>query len=360
MLRSRALVVLALVVVPSLAAAQSDEDKSAARALGLEGQSALDKKDFKTAVDRFQRAVAIFDDAKATVPPTLLLGLARADAAAGRFVASQEAYNRLVRQGAPAGAPPIFAQAVESAKREIDGAAAHIGSVVINVTGCEKPQVMLDEKPVSAAMIGVKKPVDPGDHVVRVTAEGCKPGQASFKVADGGEAKATVSLERLAVAVQPTVVEPAKPQPTGVEPAKPQPTAVEPVSPQPTGAVGAGTDSGAANESSISKPLAITGFVVGGAGLALGAVTGLLAMSKHSTLTSECTNAYGWCPPSAQADLDSYHTMGTLSTVGFIVGGVGVAAGAIFLITAPKSAPAKAASILPTFGPGGIGAFGRF
>ena len=53
---------------------------------------------------RFHRAVAIFDDAKAPVPPTLLLGLARADAGAGHLVAAQEAYNRLIRQGTPPGA----------------------------------------------------------------------------------------------------------------------------------------------------------------------------------------------------------------------------------------------------------------
>jgi hypothetical protein len=105
-------------------------------------------------------------------------------------------------------------------------------------------------------------------------------------------------------------------------------------------------------------------FGVGAAGLILGGVTGGLAMGAHSTLAGECPG--GTCPTDKQSDLDSYHLLGTLSTVGFAVGGVGVAAGVVLLLVQPKSdaAPPAAASsglsVTPVLGPGSIGAVGRF
>jgi hypothetical protein len=98
-------------------------------------------------------------------------------------------------------------------------------------------------------------------------------------------------------------------------------------------------------------------FGVGGAGLVVGGITGILAMGKHSTLSGECTST---CPPSAQSDLDSYHTMGTISTVGFIVAGVGAAAGVILLVTQPKTTATTGLRIVPTVGLGSLGAAGSF
>src|SRR5690242_12546885 len=92
---SAALLVLTAFVtttaLPRGAFAQSDADKATARELGKEGQAALDKKDFKTAEDRFKRAEALFH------APTLALGLARAYTANGKYVAAQETYNRIIR-----------------------------------------------------------------------------------------------------------------------------------------------------------------------------------------------------------------------------------------------------------------------
>jgi hypothetical protein len=335
--RSRALLVIGLVLVPTLAFAQSDDDKGTARALGHEGQDALDRKDYVVAADRFGRAVAIFDEAKALVPPTLLLNLARANVGLGHFVSAQEDYNRVVRQGTTPGAPAVFVQAVEEAKKEIDAVAPHLAAVTISVTGCSDPRVTIDDKPMSAAAIGVKKPVDPGTHVVKATAQGCKGGQASFTVAEAGAAVAAITLEHDPMAAPP-VDTVAAPVATPVAPAADQPASSFP-----------------------SKTLAITSFAVGAAGLAFGAVTGVVALGKKSTLKNECKNPDGTCMPSAQADLDSYHTMGALSTVGFIVGGIGAAAGLVFLISAPKSsASSSSAWIAPVIGPASIGAIGRF
>ncbi len=62
------------------------------------------------------------------------------------------------------------------------------------------------------------------------------------------------------------------------------------------------------------------------------------------------------CPPSAQNKLNDYHTMAALSTVGFIVGGVGLAAGITMVLLAPSSKKQSAAWIQPYIGLGSVGA----
>jgi hypothetical protein len=97
-------------------------------------------------------------------------------------------------------------------------------------------------------------------------------------------------------------------------------------------------------------------------GLGVGAVTGILAIGKHSTLATECTG--GDCStPAAQSDLSSYHSMGTISTIGFVAGGVLAAGGVVLYFTAPhgqSAAPATGIRITPFVGPGSVGAVGSF
>ncbi|HTJ84074.1 MAG TPA: hypothetical protein VL400_20280 [Polyangiaceae bacterium] len=346
--------VLALALVQAPSFAQSDADKATARQLGVEGQEALDRKDFKTAEDRYKRADQLFH------APTIALGLARAYAGTGKYVAAQETYNRLIREGAPAGAPPAFQKAVEDAKAEVGAVSAKIGSVVISVTGADSPKVTLDDQPFSTAALGVKRPVDPGTHVVKATADGYKPAEAKFVVSEAGTATASLALEK-----DPNAV--VAPAGSGVPAATP--AAAGPQGEQPHPGVDVGTQGGSSN-----KTIGFVALGVGGVGLVVGAITGIMAIGKHSDLDKACTD--GKCTDDKKSDVDSYNTIGTISTVGFIVGGVGVAAGAILLLTAPKEGHAASVSqplvatpkrpapsrgfVSPYVGPASVGAIGRF
>jgi hypothetical protein len=325
-------VLVGLVGAPRVALAQSEDDKSTARALANEGADAFEKGDFKTAADRFHRAVAIFDEAKAaSVPPTLLLGLARSDGKLGRYVAATETYNRIIRQGTVAGAAQVFVDAVADARHEIEPLLPKIASVTITVTGCDNPRVLVDDIAISAAAIGVKKPVDPGTHVVKASADGCEPGQTSFSVEEAKGAEASIALVK-----SPT-------------PATP------PSSDAPAAQAGVGGEASGAP----LRTYAYVAFGVGAVGLLVGGITGGLALGKHGTLNDECKD--GVCrSSSAKSDLDSFHTMTSVSTVGFILGGVGVAAGAVLFFVSPSTSSTKSAWITPTIGPGSIGAVGRF
>jgi hypothetical protein len=52
--------------------------------------------------------------------------------------------------------------------------------------------------------------------------------------------------------------------------------------------------------------------------------------------------------------------MGMLSTVGFIVAGVGAATGTVLLLTAPKETTGSGFHVTPAIGLGSVGAVGTF
>ncbi|MCC6528448.1 MAG: hypothetical protein IT373_37730 [Polyangiaceae bacterium] len=288
--------------LPSVARAQPDEpseaDKAQARRLGEEGQKALDQKNYEVAYDRFKRAESLFH------APTLLLGLARSSLGLGKVVQAQEAYNKIIREKLPKGAPDPFVRAQEDAKKEIVGLDQKIAWATITVTGPDKPKVTLDGEPIQVAALGVKRPVDPGEHGVKASAEGYLDAETTFSVIAGG-----VREVELAMQIDP---EAGKKPPGG------------PDVPGDTGDPGAGQRIG--------------GFVtlgIGGAALIVGAITGGLAVGKHGELEDGCQD--GVCPKALEPTLDDYHMLGTVSTVGFVAGGVLAATGLIVALTAPSA-----------------------
>jgi hypothetical protein len=188
----------------------------------------------------------------------------------------------------------------------------------------------------------VKRPADPGAHLIRAVAEGFAPAEASVTLKEGATGTVTLELAPAAVAavkrpvvavVTPPITPPSQPPPPPVE---------APIKPAPGG--------------STQKTLGFVALGASGAGLILGGVTGGLAIGKHGDLATACPKG---CPPSQQANLDSFHTLATLSTVGFILGGAGAAAGTILLLTAPKK-PVNDPRVTPVVGPGYLGAKGTF
>ena len=69
--------------------------------------------------------------------------------------------------------------------------------------------------------------------------------------------------------------------------------------------------------------------LLAGAGAIVGSITGALAMSKYGAVAPQCRD--NQCPPETHGDIDAGRTMGTVSTISFIVAGVGAAAGVVGL-----------------------------
>lgn len=321
LLRSLTLTSLLCALVPTAAQAQSDSDKATARELWQSGESKLQAHDYKGAESDFKRAGALFH------APTITLGLARAEAALGKYVEAWEAYNSIILENVTT--TPAFAAALADAQAEISKVDGRRGKATITVTGADAPKVTVDDVPLKAETLGVPRFVDPGAHVLRATAEGYKPSTQSFTVSEGSAQTVTLALEK-----DPDYV----------------PSAALP-----------GSEAPSSGGRSWQKPAAFVALGVGGAGLIEGVITGIVAIGKHSDLAKACN---GGCPPNESSALSSYHTMGALSTVGFIAGGALAAGGAVLLLTAPKgtSAPAPTTGIrlTPYVGFGSAGAVGTF
>ncbi|MFO0735756.1 MAG: hypothetical protein U0270_07750 [Labilithrix sp.] len=303
------------------------QDISQARDLGAQAQAASEAGNFAESERLWSAASNLYPAA-----PTLTLGLARAQVKQGKYVIARENYNKIIReQSSNPNASPAFKEALAAAQAEIEAATAKIAHVTITIEGgATNAQVLIDNDAVNAAGLGVPRPIDPGQHTVKATAEGYAPAETTFQVAEAGNAEARLTMTKDASA---------KPVgPTG------------PVVNEPPKTVTTKRD----------HTLAIVAFGVGGAGLVFGGITGAMAMGKHGDLDKQC--ASGKCSPALQSDVDSFHTMATLSTVGFIVGGVGVAAGAVLWFAGPKKEVKTGRGLewSPYFAGNGGGVAGRF
>lgn len=80
--------------------------------------------------------------------------------------------------------------------------------------------------------------------------------------------------------------------------------------------------------------------------------------TEPGNLDDACANKV--CPASQQDTIDSGKTMATVSTVGFVVGAVGLGLGSVLLLTSPSASPTAKRRVEPQIGLGSIGLRGAF
>ena len=311
-------------IAPSALAEPTAADRATARTLAQEGQHALETKNYTMAIDKFSRADSLVH------APTLLLGLARAQVGATKLVEAQENYNRIIREGVAPGAPKSWSKAIDDANKEVGAISPRIPWVTITVLGPSSPEVVIDSTPVPHASLGVKRAINPGTHKLKISAEGYLPQEKSIVLTEGQSLSVNVELEQA-----PDLTPP---------PEKKAPAAVA-----------VDTSSGGGEW---RKTVAYVSLGVGGASLIVGGVAGALALAKHSQLADACPDRNA-CDPSQRASIDTYHRLGTIADVGFIVGGVGVAAGVVLLLTQPKETT-TGTRVTPYIGLASAGVSGRF
>ena len=204
--------------------------------------------------------------------------------------------------------------------------------------------VTVDGKEVPVSLLRAGYVVNPGTRRI----EG-KYGEVSaveeVVLAEGEQKSVTLRFSASAeAAAGPPVGEDAPPS------GQPEPSA------QPAPLVQPEADAG--SDGSMQRTLGWVGLGVGGAGLLFGTVTGIIVLSKRSNLDDDgCVNHQ--CYTEQKNDVDAYNSMRTLSTVGFVVGVVGAAAGATLLLTAPEPG-APGPEVHAWLGVGSAGVGGRF
>ncbi len=342
--RHRAAVSLAGVLLalwPMTARAQSDaESRAAARALGTEGIALAMQGDCPAAIDKLQRAEDLYH------APTILERLGECQVEVGQLVAGTENLQRVVREPLGPNPPAPYVEAQERARQVLERALPRIAKLTVNVNAPPGAAVVvaLNDRPLPAAMVGVERPIDPGEYVISVRGEGVTPASQTVKLAEG-------AVESVTLTVEPVPAAPPPPPPP-VEPA--------PLAPAPA-AVGARE----------GNPLRTAGYVllgVGGVGVVVGSVFGVKALGQRSDLDEVCPDQL--CPRSAEDDLDALRTTATVSTVGIGVGIGAAAVGTVLVFTSSRGQERAAASagqasarrveVRGNVGPSGLVLSGRF
>jgi hypothetical protein len=287
--------------------------RAAARSLGYSGVKDYQNGDYPAALDKLERAYAVLR------APALALWSARAMVKMGKLVEGAERYLEATRLDVTTGDVQVQQKAQAEALQEHEQLVPRIPTLVVTVEGADPSEVrlVLDGKALASALLGQSLQVNPGNHSVEAL-HGEERRIESASVAEGTSQSLTLKFELTA--------------PTNAPEASPPPAAP---------AIESTSRDTSPKAGSAQRTAGWVTLGVGGAGLVVGGVTALLALQKKSDLEGSCTD--GRCSPAVRDEVDSYGTLRTVSTIGTIAGGVGVAAGLTLLFTAgPKSEPAPA------------------
>jgi hypothetical protein len=226
-------------------------------------------------------------------------------------------------------------------KGRADNAAARIAEIetilpkvkfVWETPPAPESKIIVDGVEFRASTLDVLLPLDPGEHKIVVQLPGEPDRTRTVMLAKGGS----------------TIID--------LTPAKPE--EIKEKSPGLNGGKGKGGqgDGGRNGKSGPMDPLKFAGFAgigLGAAGVVTGSVMGILAMEQKETVDVRCTGNYV-CDAVGIAAVDRFRTMGNVSTVSFIAGGVLAGAGVTFLLVSRRSSTATAANVfmVPVIVPG--------
>jgi hypothetical protein len=314
----------ALVLGSSAARAGSADAEAAFR----EGRKALQAGDLAS-------ACAHFEESERLEPaPGTLLNLADCEERSGKLAHAKEHFG-VAASGFPRGdvRRGIAMQHVAA----IDKRLAHL-TLRLAPSAPAGTVVRDGEDVVERGELGTARTVDPGAHVVVVTAPGHADRSYDVTLHEGDQVEQTIDA--------------------GV----PSAAASGPTSPAPAPAPAASDVNGTSAEAPPVSPsggsgLRTAGFVLGGvgvAGIATGAVTGILALGRASTVKSHCPGDA--CDPQGLDAASQGKWLAPTSTVAFVAGGAFLAAGAYLVffhghasanvVVAPTAAAGTAGAIV--------------
>lgn len=314
-----------LLTKPSIAVAETPaENKAAARALALQALQLAQQDKCDEAIPLLERAEALFH------APTILASIGECQIRLGRLVEGTETLHRVVREELTADAPSAFVTAQSKARSLLAETLPKIAKLVIQVEPPEATglEVTVDGAPIAEALVGAPRPTDPGPHRIEASAPGYETAHSEITLHEGDS-------ETIELRLQPIESGSAAPPRT--------------------------VDSAPAPKSSARRTVSYVGIGLGGALLAVGGVTGVMALTKENSLAQRCPG--GACPASERDTLDSARSLAGVSTMTSIAGAAIGLTGLILLLTDGSSnerPPAATGQLTPLIGPGSLGLSGSF
>jgi hypothetical protein len=272
-----------LFCIACLGASAVAEDVDRAVALFAEGRAALDRDDVKGAYTKFSEAARLAPKAGG-----ILLNLALVEERLGKSAAAFEHFTQAVdlvddearRQLAREHAQALRGR-VASLRVEVDPQAP------------QGTRVQLDGAEVSRESLGRDVTLSAGEHVIDVSAPDRSIRHITVNLT-GGESKSLY------------------------------------VAP---GAAEAASSSSSSSSSSARKALTVVAFGVGAVGTGLGVATGIAALNDKRTVDEQCHGTSVCDSPAGVNAAADGRVVSALSTVGFIVGALGIGAGFALLFT---------------------------
>lgn len=302
-----------------------DQAKADARVAADRGQQLYDEGRYDEAITSFREADAKFH------APTILLMIARAHERRGRLLEARAHYQQVVQEKLTHYAPKVFFEAQAHAQKELDALLPRIPALLVTVRGGQEVRLLIDGKP---ATPGLVVELDPGEHTVSASARGRVPEERRVTLAEGSTPHVNLVLK---TPPPPPVATQAAPKPPPPETA-------------PSPALSASAQRGYLGP-------AIGAFGVAGVALGVGVITGALSLSAVGTLNDRCLDVRCYDDVGGET-YDVAQTLGTISTVGFVIGGVATAAGiALLLWPRTDGGPQQVGLHLM---PGGAAVQGRF
>ena len=288
MIRTPAVLLLAALACPSFAhaaePAPSELLTDAARSKAEAGLALFQQARWSEAYENFRIAEELFH------APSLLMRMAHCQRELGHFLAARVLYRRVFEERLKSNAPPAYLEAQADAQAQLALLKPRIARVRIALADIDSAtaQVTLDSVPVALAPAVLE--LDPGEHHVEAKATGAEAAELRFTVAEGADKTVSLTLRRLEEKI--VVVNKSAKASLGLAPG-----------------------------------LATLGLGI--AGVALGGVTGGLVLGRVNDLEAKCGGFT--CPRALEGDKNSASTLATVSTAGFIAGGVGIAASALLV-----------------------------
>jgi hypothetical protein len=311
----------------AIAGNPSAEDFATARALYKQGKDLRAAGDLKGALEKLTAAHALGHT------PLTGIELARVEVQLGLFVEAREVCLGVGRLAVESDETPRSAEARKDAAKLAEELRPRVASLRVHVSA-PAAIVTIDGKAIPAVALGQAWTVNPGHHVIAAHVEG---GATVSSTTDIGEGQSSdVSLEPPAA---PIVVE--KPKETNL--LQPPPPSTE--------------------KKSGLGGLVIAGISVTSAGLVLGAVGGLVAISSKDDLASKCVVLGGvyQCSQPAFGEIDGARVAAGLSTAGFCLAGGGLVLLIVGLVThTSPSNSMRGLRILPDLGMNHVGVTGAF
>jgi hypothetical protein len=293
--KTRSRVCLALVLAGALAssAAHADDGAQSAEALFQEARVLVEKGSYEAACPKLEASQKLepavgtqfnladcYEHVGRTASAHALFGqVARIARSAGKFEREKSAKERA------AALEPMLARIRLDVKAPAPGLEVRIDDAIVEKSGWAEPFA-----------------IDPGDHRISASAPSHRPWEGTL----------SGRPSQLVVVSVPALVS------TTVH--TPAPIVVAPPSSQ--------------------RTIAIVTGAVGVAGVLVGAVSGVMALSNRSTGERECPkDVYSFrCPTQEGTSAwNTASTAGSVSTVGFVAGGVFLAGAAVLWFTAPSS-----------------------